>query len=1020
MFMITKLLASWILTQQVGAPTMDPDLTWKTLKTEHFYIHYPTILEKYGQRIAVRAEDLYETKTKTFRWEPDQPIHVVLSDPSDSPNGLAIPLPYNTIYLYGSPPLDETALDDYDDWFATLFAHEFTHTIHLDMARGINKPLRWIFGRFWLPNAPQQQWAHEGIAIFYETKQTTRGRGRSSMISAFLRTVSLQNEFAGIDRATYWNDTYPYGNAAYWYGIGFFEYLDRTYGEQKVIDWTHSTASNPIPGFMNFKTDAVFGKSFHRLWEEWKSEQQSKWKTFAESYPTSFRTLPLQVDGQDFNLSGLGSWDESTKTLYAPVKADRDYQIMAFQFDELGKITSSKKIKSGTAGRVHSGKGYLLYASPQSKDSYSSYHDLFLYDLAKEKEIRLTRHLRLRDGVIGADALYAVRTDQFESSLVRIPWAKIEGVISTEEPLSAKSDLEVLYNAEGLNSLAKPSLSPNGRLLAFSMKRENKNRDLYLLDLQSRSVSALTNDDYDDYHPVFLNDEQIIYATDAFFKNSKEQISNIYRIDIQTRETQALTECVTACSLPTLMGSRLAVGELSPRGYVLKLVSSLQSLGAQSASGKIYGEAKTYPAKAPTPAGGYQFGSALAPRFLAPLFLYTESDSLLGAQTGARDPLGFHQWTLFGFYLFGAGSPGAALSYSYKGISDFTFFAGGYAGIYNYGRVMWVPSGTANTYTLDADDYYERIYGGQAGVAHQIRTQNGPTGWNLSLAGFYEYRTNLHSQPAGLLTGKSNGVQLSPEMGTQWGGRFNLGWASDYEAYVDGIGPHQGHAVSLSTEYTPQVAGSDFQTLTTILSAKNFFHLGGDHAFATKLVGGLQWLDPQYQRSFLLGGSLGENPFSSMNRRSYSLRGLPQSNLKGEGLFLASLEYRFPLLKSMPGFGTAPLWFKNLHSAVFTDIGETFQIQDVSMASENYAFNPTTNSYSYSLGQRVVGPGTVRDLKDARPSASVGVELRSDISVTYAPPLQYRLGYAYLLFRQGDNLAKERQDEFYFQLGSSF
>ncbi|HND86650.1 MAG TPA: hypothetical protein PLU50_12610, partial [Pseudobdellovibrionaceae bacterium] len=336
--------------------------------------------------------------------------------------------------------------DDYDDWLHTLIAHEFTHTVHLDMAKGfVNKALRLLFGRFWLPNAPQQQWAHEGLAMLYETLDTTRGRGRSSLMQMFLRTVSLEDRFVGIDRATYWNDQYPYGNTAYWYGIGFYQYLMSKYGEAKVIEFVHATASSPVPGFMNFKTDSVFGKSLHRLWQEWKFEEKEKWTIFKNENESHFKSK-VPDSKQAWILNGQPTWDAEKRILYAPVRHDRENSIQAFQFDSNANLTS-KKVKAGTAAKLHFYDGKLIYSESKSESEFRNYSDVIVYDIKLEKEFRITKGLRVRDPIVYRDRLIGIRTDAFESSIVSLPWKKVIEAIQSEQPIANKSELEVLYKA---------------------------------------------------------------------------------------------------------------------------------------------------------------------------------------------------------------------------------------------------------------------------------------------------------------------------------------------------------------------------------------------------------------------------------------------------------------------------------------------------------------------------------------------------------------------------------------------
>ena len=69
---------------------------------------------------------------------------MVLTDEYDLTNGYTRVFPYNSVLLFISAPDDVNSLEEYDDWLALVFRHEFLHVVHLDKAagapRGISSP----------------------------------------------------------------------------------------------------------------------------------------------------------------------------------------------------------------------------------------------------------------------------------------------------------------------------------------------------------------------------------------------------------------------------------------------------------------------------------------------------------------------------------------------------------------------------------------------------------------------------------------------------------------------------------------------------------------------------------------------------------------------------------------------------------------------------------------------------------------------------------------------------------------
>ena len=1004
--MIYSVFLALSLLSQINRPQFDPRLNWQTLKTEHFWIHHPAALKEQAHDLADRAESMWPEQTTRFNWIPSNPIQMVISDQTDSPNGLATPLPYNTIFLYPVPPADDSTLDYYDDWMNTLFVHEFTHSIHLDMAKGLNRIPRFILGRFWLPNAAQQQWSHEGLAIHYETNETTRGRGRSSFMEMFFRTASLEGNFAGIDRATYYNDEYPYGNAAYYYGIGFHQYIERQYGKDKMTNFAHITASNPVPSALNFKTKKIFGKSFHRLWEEWKADEYQKWTAFKNSVSSNFSSQ--SPDGQEWQILGVPTWDPEGDRFFASVRNDDETQIREFKKSPSSdRYESSLVIEGTSSARLSYFNKHLLYTIPGRRDRYTSTNDLYVYDLEKKKSTRITRGLRVRDPFYSNGSVYLVRTDGYKSELVRLPWADVVKAKQLDKPLRNLNALEVIFRADGYDALSKPAVDPTASSLVFSMKKTNRNRDLYLIDLQTKKLTQLTDDFANDQHPQFSEDgKTVFYASDHKFPSSDQRVPNLVALDLKTNQKRLITDALTGVSYPAIKNNIIAAGVYTAYGFRLAMASLNLSKAQEIAeSTQPQAEVKKFEKAKILSEDSYTIGSTLWPRFLAPIFLYTETDILLGAQTLSYDPLGRHLIGAAAFHRFEPNRPAGTVSYMYGGLTWVKPFVTASTFLTDYGQVLFTNTG------LSTQKYFERAINLTVGLSIPIDTDESGSNWNLGLSFFGEDRRSEFGLPAGLLTGlveteDVGPVRLDPESGQTLGARLGLSWADGFEQPIQFFSPTAGRSFSLSIEYTPEFWKTDFHTLTTIASGKYFVSPWLDHVIGLRFAAGYQWLDVLYLHAFLMGGAIGEGPLTSTVRQSYSLRGLPQSAFRGEGIMVGSFEYRLPLLKKIPGFGTSPFWLKNLHAALVSDAGQVFtQWQDQIMI---YEADPDFLA--------------IRKFSPSRFTVSAGAEIRSDVSMFYLPPITFRLGYARVLYLRGNWIANRDNpiDEMYLQAGASF
>ncbi len=168
----------------------DPALTWRTLHSPHFAVHYHDGEEQLARQAAAIAERLFERLAPLFDWRPAEPIEIVLTDEYDVSNGWTTLFPANRIAIFTAPPDEVFSLEDHGGWLETVILHELVHALHLDKARGAPRALRYAFGRLPLlfPNAFQPAWLLEGLATYYETDRARgMGRGQSSFFDMLMR-----------------------------------------------------------------------------------------------------------------------------------------------------------------------------------------------------------------------------------------------------------------------------------------------------------------------------------------------------------------------------------------------------------------------------------------------------------------------------------------------------------------------------------------------------------------------------------------------------------------------------------------------------------------------------------------------------------------------------------------------------------------------------------------------------------------------------------------------------------------
>jgi Tol biopolymer transport system component len=138
----------------------------------------------------------------------------------------------------------------------------------------------------------------------------------------------------------------------------------------------------------------------------------------------------------------------------------------------------------------------------------------------------------------------------------------------------------------------------------------------------------------------------------------------------------------------------------------------------------------------------------------------------------------------------------------------------------------------------------------------------------------------------------------------------------------------------------------------------------GRHVLAVRAAGGHATGDFVFQRELRVGGA-GMGEFLGLDVRHFPVRGYETSTLRGMRAAIGSIEYRLPIWNIDRGPSLWPFFFQRIVGDVFVDAGTAWQ------------------------------PSARRTI------ASAGAEVSLDVFLSYAVPLRYRAGVAYLLREPG-------------------
>ena len=249
-----------------------PAEPWRTIRTEHFRVHYPAPYEKWAARAAASIEGIHARVTELVGYRPSRPIDVLIEDPAAEANGSAFPFldrPY--IVLWTSPPEAESDIGDYSGWMELLVTHEMAHIVHL--VRPQNRP--GVLSRLLrLPLGPvvlkSPRWVIEGYATVVEGALTGSGRPRSSYRAMILRRFAIEGKLPSY-RALSGTGGFLGGSMAYLVGSAYLEWLEQKEGEGSLVRLWKRLASRRGGDFESaFR--AIFGRSPADLYDRFRAE----------------------------------------------------------------------------------------------------------------------------------------------------------------------------------------------------------------------------------------------------------------------------------------------------------------------------------------------------------------------------------------------------------------------------------------------------------------------------------------------------------------------------------------------------------------------------------------------------------------------------------------------------------------------------------------------------------------------------------------------------------------------------
>lgn len=849
------------------------DFDWKVLRTEHFNIYYYGETETIAEIGAAYAEEIYSELAEKLNHVVTRKIPLIFYNTSIhfqqtnvTPGFIPEGVGGFFEFIKGRVVIPSTgSLSD----FRHVIRHELVHVFMT------NKVFRVLRDHRQPTDILPPLWFVEGLAEYLSTEVDAQ----AEMV---MRDAVINNYFVGL------KDIFKiYGSfLMYKEGQNFLEFVEEKYGAEKIPlilenFWMYKNFNDIL--------EHTLGKSIEEIDNEW-------------SYHLKRKYFPLLADKvpQEIGAKKLTDWGFNFSPVYFQTK---DSSFIFF-----------------TANR----------------DGYSSLYKLALdknYNPADEPELILRGE---KSDEFESFHLFQSSIDVSDKGLLSfVTKSGATDVIHFMNVINNK--LVKTFQRDFLISISSPKFSDDGEKIVFQAVDQKGFSDIYFYDIARDSLVRLTNDYYDDRDPCFGINDKIIFSSDRTAGECEGKY-NLFTIEIRSKEIKYVTYANANFSNPII----------SPDKKYLLFTSDLDTVRniwiQKISDGKFDNKVTKV---------SHFFTSAFDPRFINDTMIvfsgfqnfsfHLYRKTLNISDLDPSQTITFEKRTVKGKWraeTLQSESEFQKLNYKKEYSLDYA------QSVVATDPVFGTRGGAILTLSdlLGDDQYYILLYNTAEVQSDFLRS------FNLSITRLNLSRRVNFGYGIFNFNGRRYDIRESDEYFYEksYGGVFLLSYpltkferieasatlADTEREIVPGIserkafllsnsismvhdnslwstsGPVDGSRWLVLLGYTTDIKFSNVNYFSVIADYRYYLRLGLRTALATRI--GFFYNEGKDARRYFMGGS-------------WDLRGWPRWSIRGEKMWLTSLEFRFPLIDQINiKFPFLDLGFWGFRAATFFDAGSAW------------------------------------------------------------------------------------------------
>ena len=579
---IVVMFALFLSSTMAWAQFLDPGLKWQTIETPHFRIHYHADSAGAAQLTAVAAEEAYEWWGQKIDYYPSEKVEVIVVDRQDGPNGFANLVPNNYFVNFTAYAgfAGGFANSESSSWEEVVTFHEYGHIADLDYVSGLSDTFRKIFGRIIVPGIQEPTLLVEGIPTYGEFLIRGNSRANEPRVGMMLRSMVLENNFPNYQEASFYysRGDWPFpGSISHDVGPWFIRYLEEEYGEDTYMMIKKYQTEDPVwaigsvagmllvPGqFASVSGDfngiykKATGKEMPELWSEFKTWLRAMFSEQIQEIEAQGITPSRQLSQLSF-FSTNARWSPDGEWIYYT-------HFSPGRFGGMRKIrpdgTDDMPVMSGGFADfafLPDGSG-LIYAKNGIYKKFYNQADLYHYDFATGKEMRLTEGERPFSVEIAPDGntVYFARYNFGEKTPSIKSYDLSSGEVSMIQEFPDDFAIEAM------------TLSPDGNTLGLSIYRRGGYMDIYTMPSSGGELRAITADRGTDDNPQFSPDGDFL-----FFGSDRTGVNNLYAYRLSDGNLFQVSNVLSGAMVPSISPGpehEIAFTGYSTDGYDLHIM----------------------------------------------------------------------------------------------------------------------------------------------------------------------------------------------------------------------------------------------------------------------------------------------------------------------------------------------------------------------------------------------------------------------------------------------------------------